>query len=206
MKTVLAFGDSLTWGSCPFSGARHPKEDRWPDAMAAGLPQAEVITEGLRGRTTAYYRAGPTEMRGDLLLPSLLHSHAPLDLVMIMLGTNDVYSRVPVTESYWGLRKLVEIVRTHPYGIEGYAGPKVMLIAPPGFVAGQCFGVDEGVVEAGHQMREIVRDVATEYDTAFFDASTVAIAEAGDGLHLEAHVSRALGEALQAPVAEVLDL
>lgn len=206
MKTILAFGDSLTWGSCPFNAGRHPREDRWPTAMAAGLPEVEVISEGLRGRTTAYFRAGVAEYRGDLHLPTLLHTHAPLDLVMIMLGTNDVYSGIPTHNIWWGLRRLVDIVRHHPFGHPDHTVPQLMLIAPPTFSAGKTLGVDDAMVEEGRKIGPLVSELAQEMDVPFFDAATVAHAEAGDGLHLEAHVSRALGEALQAPVRKLLDL
>lgn len=206
MKTILAFGDSLTWGSCPFTAGRHPKEDRWPEAMAAGLTGVEVITEGLRGRTTAYFRPGVAEYRGDLHLPTLLHTHAPLDLVMIMLGTNDIYSNMPMHHIWWGLRRLVEIVRTHPFGHPDHKTPEILLIAPPTFTGGKFLGVDDAMAEESRKIGAMVAELAQEFDVPFFDASTVAHAEAGDGLHLEAHVSRALGEALQAPVRTLLDL
>lgn len=206
MKTILAFGDSLTWGSCPFTAGRHPKEDRWPDAMAAGLDGVEVITEGLRGRTTAYYRPGVAEYRGDLHLPTLLHTHAPIDLVMIMLGTNDIYSNLPMHHIWWGLRRLVEIVRTHPFGHPDHKTPEVLLIAPPTFTGGKFLGVDDAMASESREIGAMVAQLAQEFDVPFFDAASVAHAEAGDGLHLEAHVSRALGEALRAPVAKLLDL
>lgn len=206
MKTILAFGDSLTWGSCPHTNNRHPKEDRWPEAMAAGLDGVDVISEGLRGRTTAYYRAGNCELRGDLLLPALIQTHDPLDLVMIMLGTNDVYAGISEVEIYWGLRRLVDIVQSYPYSLEGAVPPKILLISPPTFVADKCFGVSEEKVALGRALHSTVRRLAEEKDVAFFNAASVAHAEAGDGLHLEAHVSRALGEALCAPVKALLNL
>ena len=55
MKTLLCYGDSLTWGSNPAAGgARHAPADRWPAVLAAALgPEVSVVTDGLRGRTTA---------------------------------------------------------------------------------------------------------------------------------------------------------
>ena len=54
MKSVLIFGDSLTWGSRPDGGGRHRFEDRWPNVLQTGLGSAvDVIADGLRGRTTA---------------------------------------------------------------------------------------------------------------------------------------------------------
>ena len=56
MKQILAFGDSLTWGSDPHTGGRHPYDDRWPVALGEGLTKAAVFAEGLRGRTTVHAR------------------------------------------------------------------------------------------------------------------------------------------------------
>ncbi len=92
MKSILAFGDSLTWGFIAGTWKRHAFEDRWPNALAAGLvASARVIEEGMNGRTTVF--PDPTvgeERNGAVALPMLLTTHQPLDLVIIMLGTNDI--------------------------------------------------------------------------------------------------------------------
>jgi lysophospholipase L1-like esterase len=165
-----------------------------------------VISDGLRGRTPASYRPGGAEYRGDFHLPTLLHTHEPLDLVMIMLGTNDIYSNMPMHHIWWGLRRLVEIVRTHPFGHEDSPRPEVLVIAPPTFTGGKFLGIDEAMAQESRKMGAMVADFAKELDVPFFDAATVAHAEAGDGLHLEASASRALGEALQTPVKALLNL
>ena len=92
MKTILAFGDSLTWGADPASGGRHPIDDQWPVALDATLGAGfRVIAEGLNGRTTCYDdHSGPCDRNGTRALPVCLASHSPLDLVVIMLGTNDL--------------------------------------------------------------------------------------------------------------------
>ncbi len=92
MKSILAFGDSLTWGFEAGTFKRHAFEDRWPNALAAGLNgKARVIEEGLNGRTTTYPDHTVTvERNGAVALPMLLTTHQPLDLVIIMLGTNDL--------------------------------------------------------------------------------------------------------------------
>jgi len=74
MKTVLAFGDSLTWGSDPTGAGRHAKADRWTSVLAQQTG-FDVIPDGLRGRTTAYDRhVSPADMNGALMLPSVLHT------------------------------------------------------------------------------------------------------------------------------------
>ena len=92
MKTVVCFGDSNTWGYAAGSdGERYPREVRWPNRLQELLgADWEVIAEGLNGRTATFERADSEGRNGlPYLLPCLL-SHAPVDDVVIFLGTNDV--------------------------------------------------------------------------------------------------------------------
>ena len=92
MKTILCFGDSLTWGFEAETHKRHPFEMRWPNALGAELGGGyRIIAEGLNGRTTVHDDNLVDEMRnGSKALPMLLSTHQPLELVIIMLGTNDI--------------------------------------------------------------------------------------------------------------------
>jgi len=93
MKTILCYGDSLTWGYDAASLGRHALEDRWPSVLKAALDDddIEVIAEGLNGRTTAFddHLAG-ADRNGARLLPTVLTTHAPIDIIVIMLGANDM--------------------------------------------------------------------------------------------------------------------
>lgn len=205
MKTVLAFGDSLTWGACPRTAGRHPRNARWPTAMAEGMPNIEVITEGLRGRSTVYPRpSASSEMRADLVLPALLHSHAPLDLVVILLGLNDLYENIPNYMIRNGLQRLVEIVKHHPYRLPDFRPPQVLLVAPPLVSLGANQDLDAGKLEQSKTLAAYVAEAATAGGARFFDASQLVRASPLDGFHLEAEDSRALGLAMRAPVARLL--
>lgn len=92
MKTVVCFGDSNTWGYVAGSdGERYPRAVRWPNRLQELLgPDWDVIAEGLSGRTATFERPDSEGRNGlPYLLPCLL-SHAPVDAVVIFLGTNDV--------------------------------------------------------------------------------------------------------------------
>jgi lysophospholipase L1-like esterase len=211
MKTILAYGDSLTYGADPVvMGGRHAYEDRWPTALERALGgKARVIAEGLGGRTTVFddFSSG-ADRNGARLLPTLLASHAPLDAVVIMLGTNDMkeYLCGSALGAAMGMKRLAEIVRTHPWP---GAAPKVVLVAPPHCIAtahpdlSPMFrhGMKESHLLAGHYQR-----VAADMGCAFFDAATVAQADPADGVHLDPANTRAIGDALAPLVKELLGL
>jgi len=210
MKTILAFGDSLTWGADPVSGGRHRFEDRWPSVLEAGLDgSARVIAEGLGGRTTMFDDHGAAADRnGVRILPTLLGSHYPLDLVIILLGTNDLKPHVCGTAlgAGAGVERLAEIARTYPYG-RGAAAPQVLIVAPPLF--GDTVGGDwqpeggRGIAES-RKLAPRYREAADYCGCAFFDAASVAVASPIDGIHLDAENTRAIGLALVPVVRRLL--
>ena len=96
-KRIMCFGDSLTWGWTPIESGipveRYSKEKRWTGILASELgPEYEVLEEGLSGRTTNLDDPIDPRLNGANYLPSALASHLPLDLVVLMLGTNDTKS------------------------------------------------------------------------------------------------------------------
>lgn len=215
MKTILAYGDSLTFGADPVSGGRHPFEDRWPSTLEAGLGgQARVIAEGLGGRTTAYDDwLANADRNGARILPTLLASHAPLDLVVVMLGTNDLKPAVCGTAmgAGRGMNRLVQIIRGHFAG-EGSAAPEVILVAPPlvcqtdnDVVAGHFGGLSHAIEQSQQFATHYARE-AEELGVPWFDAATVAAADPADGVHLDPANTRAIGAGLVPLVRQTLDL
>ncbi|RLJ60377.1 lysophospholipase L1-like esterase [Litoreibacter meonggei] len=201
MRSVLAFGDSLTWGSCPDGGGRHAFADRWPNVLAK-LTGLEVISDGLRGRTTAFdMPVSPAEMSGAMMLPTVLHTHAPVDLVILMLGTNDSYCGVEPEMAARGMARLIEIVRHHPYRTPCKV-PQILVVAPPVIVPSE--GVTQTMIDASHTYRELVEQVAQASDVAFFDSNLVASSSNSDGFHLNAENTRAIGKALTPLVVQLM--
>jgi GDSL-like Lipase/Acylhydrolase family len=92
MKTLVCFGDSNTWGHIAGSGGeRFPRDERWPVILQRLLGDGwEVIAEGLGGRTATFDRPDSEGRNGLPYLLPCLHSHGPVDLLVIFLGTNDV--------------------------------------------------------------------------------------------------------------------
>ncbi|MCA3560938.1 MAG: SGNH/GDSL hydrolase family protein [Aestuariivirga sp.] len=212
MKHILAFGDSLTWGFIAGSFERHPHDVRWPNVLAAGLDgKARVIEEGHNGRTTVF--DDPTTLddrNGAHALPMLLATHQPLDLVIIMLGTNDLKfaQRCRAFDASLGMSRLVQIVQTFPF-LDWAPRPQVLIVAPPALVPTE----DEWFNDLwGHAIAESqlfgkhYARVAEEMGVHFFDAGTVARADKTDGGHLDAANTKAIGTALAPVVTRILDL
>src|SRR5690606_10662614 len=179
MKTILCYGDSLTFGHNAETQDRHAYEDRWPSVLQARLGEAaRVIPEGLGGRTTAFddWLAG-ADRNGARILPTLLSTHAPLDLVILMLGSNDMKSFIcgQAIGAKQGMRRLVEIIRTHTYPLDA-PPPAILLVAPPplcqtdnaDFTAMFEDGIAESRKLAAHYAR-----LAEDMGCAFFDAGSV---------------------------------
>lgn len=207
MRRVLLYGDSNTFGIGPIpqlgADVVHATGQRWGDVLADALgADWQVIVEGLPGRTTVHddpiegaYRNGLT------VLPAILHSHRPIELLVICLGANDQKQRFGLLaqDVALGVARLVrEAVAS---GLVG----KVLVVAPPplkerGDFADMFRGAeDRGADFAGHMAR-----FAAEEGAAFFDAGTVISVDETDGIHWAAESHRVLGLALVDVVKELI--
>src|SRR5271170_4000343 len=133
MAVIVAFGDSNTWGYDPATATRFPPGVRWTGVMRRELGDGHsVIEEGLNGRTTVFDDPIEPDRRGADYLPPCLRSHAPLDVLIIALGCNDMKARfgVPPVDIAAGAERLILIARAEPAG-PGGAPPKVILVASP---------------------------------------------------------------------------
>ena len=213
-KTLMCFGDSLTWGWTPTEQTapteRFPQDLRWTGILADRLGTGHrVIEEGLSGRTTTADDPLDGRLNGSAYLPAALASHFPLDLVLIMLGTNDTkayFGRAPF-DIGTGMAALVNQVLTSAGGVgTTYPAPKVLVIAPPPLapIPNPWFAqVFAGGSEKSSQLAEVYSAMARFFGVDFFDAGSVITTDGVDGIHFTAQNNRDLGEAL-APV--VLDL
>ena len=213
-KRVLIFGDSNTWGWNPCNDLMSPlkrwdDETRWPGIMQKELgDDYVVIPEGLNGRTTVWddpieeYRCGK-----DQIIPCL-DSHAPLDLVIILVGTNDLKRRYTVSAQDIANGVGIIVDKTfHQVGAFGENGPKVLLICPPplGPIENGVFGdMFEGGVERSKQLPAFYEGVAKTYGAAYFNAGTIVHSSEEDGVHLQADQHEILGKKIAELVKELL--
>lgn len=199
MRRLLIYGDSNSFGTAPMprlgADAVLPHGARWGDVLARGIADTwEVVIEGLGGRTTVHddpiegaYRNGLT------VLPAILHSHKPIDVLVICLGTNDLKLRFSVgaQDIALGLARLTrEALASDTVG-------KVLLIAPPpAKERGDFAEMFRGAEARAQGLAAAIERVAREEGAAFFDAGQVIAVDDADGIHWSQASHAALGEAL----------
>lgn len=204
VRTVLCFGDSNTYGAVPTLARvgrhRFAPDRRWPGIVRKQLgPRWEVVEAGHPSRTTL--RDDPIEgshKNGLRALPIILESHMPIDLVVLMLGTNDLKHRFAASPSdiAESVDVLVKAVQSSEAG-PGGAAPAIAIIAPPPIAEvdwlGQMF---DGGAAKSLELGPRLAEVAARARATFLDAATLVESSTVDGIHLDAGSHRVLGMAV----------
>jgi lysophospholipase L1-like esterase len=187
---------------------RYPLEDRWPSVLQSELGDDYlVIPEGLNGRTTVWDDPIEGYKSGKQYLIPCLESHMPLDLLVIMLGTNDLKMRfsLPACDVARGaavLAKMASLTETGPGG----SAPEVLLIAPPPLgMLTELAEMMTGGTEKAQAFSEQYRLHAEEVGCHYMDAGQVVVTSDLDGLHLESGEQHKLGRAVARCVREILE-
>jgi lysophospholipase L1-like esterase len=208
MPVIVVFGDSNTWGYDPATGARFPRAQRWPSVLQRELgPDFEVIAEALNGRTTVHDDPIEPYRCGADALPPCLMSHAPVDLVILALGCNDLKKRFSVSafDVAEGAGRLVFLTRAYGQGPNARP-PKVLLIAPPPFAKLTDYAeMFEGGTEKSRLLGQRYREVAEREGAGFLDAGAVIRCSDLDGIHYEADQHELLGRSAAKAAREALD-
>ena len=202
MQTVLTFGDSNTHGTPPMTSrpasGRHPPAVRWPGVLARTLG-CTVIEEGLPGRTTGF--DDPVMdgiMNGYPALRQALQSHAPIDALTIMLGTNDCKTRFAASPQTiaGAIAALLDLALGDEMQDRG-SGFKLLLIAPaPVLETGVLATEFWGGAQKSKSLAPLLRDLAQNRGVGFLDAGEHVGVSAIDGVHLEGPAHRTLGHAV----------
>lgn len=213
---VMCFGDSLTWGWQPVAGGapaqRYGPTQRWTGVLAQGLgDDVTLVEEGLSARVAA--GPDPTDPRlfAQDHLPVLLASHLPLDLVVLMLGTNDTkaYLERSAVQIAAGVSRLLAQVAASAGGVgTNYPAPQVLLVSPPPLAPmphpwfAEIFA---GGREKTLALPELYRALADFCGVSFFDAGTATSTGGVDGIHFSEADNHALGSALVPVVRDLLE-
>jgi lysophospholipase L1-like esterase len=206
MKTILCYGDSNTWGYNPATQDRYSRDERWPGILRNEIGAGYlVIEEGLNGRTTVWDDPIEGYKNGKEYLIPCLETHRPIDLVIIMLGTNDLKKRFSLSafDIANGAGVLVKVVQQSEAGPDGKA-PKVLLMAPPPVAKLTEFAdMFEGSEEKSKKFSQQYRCVAQELGCDLLDTDEVMVSSDLDGIHFEVEEHQKLGKAVAARVRTI---
>ncbi len=201
MKSVLCFGDSNTWGVNPVDDTRLPREKRWTGLLQKKLgPDYYVIEEGYNGRTTVFTEGGEIGKNGLEMVYPVMKTNYPVDMVIVMLGTNDFHSHYACSAkaSAAFLGRIVTRIRAFFFEV-GMKAPEILLVSPIHIGKDIADSIFWGFGPEAHQksleLAPWIKKIADKYDCLFFDASTVA--EPGcDNLHMEVKGNEPFSSAL----------
>ncbi len=209
-KVILCYGDSNTWGQNDDknTAGRYSSNIRWTGQLQTLLgDDFYVIEEGLGGRTTNldHYNPKKPSRNGFTYFIPCLTSHSPIDVAIIMLGTNDLkiqYNR-SVSEIANSLIQYIETVKSES------PQAKVLLISPakvdntaPKFREYYSGIYDDVSADKSKELAQAIQKVAELTKSAFFDASTVA--KAGkDGIHFTPQSHNELAKSLSKIISAI---
>jgi len=198
---ILCYGDSNTWGYVPLSGDRYPKDVRWTGVLQNELGEdCLIIEDGVKGRSTDIDDPRPERpgRNGKVSLNPSLKENNPLDIVILMLGTNDlkkIFNRTTdqIAEAVNGL---IDIIKNNTIP-NVFEKTVVLLISPP-LVDEAGKEISERYAGASVASKELAKKyekVAQESGCEFLDAALYTnVGE--DGVHLDANSHVALGKAI----------
>ncbi len=220
MKKIMIFGDSNTWGYNPnevhpVSGAnlRYPKDVRWTWILKSELgDDYEIISMGYCGRTMVFEDPVAAGRSGLAGLEISFRSVEPVDMVIIMLGTNDLKDVFAANGIILGsaMNRLVRELKN----IMAYStcpDAKIMIVNPanvrPCADGSFVYGFSDASVEHGRELREQYASVAEQYGCEFFDGDAVEgiTLDPADGVHLTPADHRLFGMAIAEKIREIME-
>lgn len=207
---ILCFGDSNTWGYDPTNGLRYEKHQRYTGILQELMKEDDIIEEGSNGRTFVLHDPYCDLANGKDVLPYLLKSHMPLDIVVIMLGTNDLKRQFHLCSEMIarGAKTLIRMIKD-PYANEKYPIPDILLVSPIHLhediwkMDGSMLDYGKEEYENSTQLAKYLEEVAETYDCAFLDAARYAKASKVDGMHMDIDQHKQLAQAMACKLEEM---
>ena len=202
-KTVLCYGDSNTYGYDPVTGHRLSSDVRWTGVLAQLLGGGyRIVEEGCNGRTTIFYDpADPWKCGRDYLKPCF-NTHKPVDIVILMLGSNDLKRVFNASAEMIasGAEALAADIKDFTMLKQGYV-PDIILVSPPEIgpdIASSVFSrsFDVSAVSRSKQFPELYSAAAKRQNCFYFNAAEYIKASAEDSLHLMPDMHKKLAEKL----------
>jgi lysophospholipase L1-like esterase len=200
-KTIVCYGDSNTWGRVPKAG-RYPRSVRWTGVLQNLLGnEYDVIGEGVGGRTFVAvdpenpWRAGITHLK------SILRNNLPIDLIVVMLGTNDIKDKFNLEPEDIGkhLQQTIDLIRTEDI-------KNILIMCPPDIVIPESGIPDPRFILGADKMKKlpmIYKEIADKNGCSFVDAGKYIVFSKIDGFHLEPEMHTKLAEVLKEEILQI---
>ena len=191
-KHIVCYGDSNTHGYCAETGGRFNEEERWTCLLQAYLgDQFLVLEEGLSGRTTCFDDPIHEGLCGlDYLYPCLM-SHEPVDLLIIMLGTNDTKERFGVSPACIGLGLKRLIAKAQATDCWRDQKPNILVVTPQNIApqymdTAVALTMGKGCAEKSQELGEQFALIAQAMGCHYLDANKMLTAKTNkvDFMHL----------------------
>ena len=206
MKTIVCYGDSNTYGYMadpghPQGWRRYEESRRWPAVLQQTLGSGyQIREEGVIGRTTAFSDTLREGMNGLETLPQRLAANAPMDLLIFMLGTNDVKERFGLTpeDIAAGMERLVTCAAALPVWKDGRA--KILVMAPPHI----SWEWNPDYHRKSARLGELYREAAGRHHCCFLDTEGIGIFNDIDHMHLTPEGHLRLARKLAELVPEII--
>lgn len=205
-KRILCFGDSNTWGLNPKTGSRHDESVRWTGILKDKFPEYTIIEEGMNGRTSAFDDALTPGANGLKYLTPCIISQAPLDMVIISVGTNDLKLNVCGTAggSSIGVGMLINETRK----LLGKDIP--ILVICPIYIGyerkelGPLKVLGESCYEQSRMFPLFFSALATDYGCYYLNTQDCVRPSSVDGVHMDEENHRILAEKIAEKINEIL--
>ena len=212
-KHIVCFGDSNTHGYCAETDGRFDESHRWTRLLQKSLGEGFlIIEEGLSGRTTCFQDPIHEGLSGLEYIYSCLMSHEPVDLLVVMLGTNDTKERFGSSAACIALglkRLLAKAVAVTDCWRGGRAN--ILVVTPQNIHRDYIHTeiaktMGNGCAEKSEMLSEEFQKIAESMGFHYLDANDVIAAEPNhiDYMHLTAEGHRQLAEALGRKIREIL--
>lgn len=204
MKTILCYGDSNTYGYNPVNGLRYPADVRWTGRLQMLLGNDyKIIEEGCNGRTTVFDDPLEGWKNGLGYLRPCLNSHKPVDIVILMLGSNDLKEtfHASAADIAAGAETLVQVIQEFTLEKQGFQA-EVILVSPPEIgpnIHRSPFNTafTASAIYRSKEFGKYYSQVAERRGCAFFDAAEWIQSSGTDSLHLTPGAHAMLAEKLR---------
>ncbi len=214
VKRILCYGDSNTYGFIPVTGDRYSEHERWTELLQEMLgSEYKILEEGLSGRTTVLDDPLEDYLNGKKSIIPCIKTHYPVDLIIIMLGSNDMKKRFHM--SPWDIARGAGVLAQMAIDLTSTKSktntPAKILLVSPIYISkamlSSPYGEDFGYLESHEKSMQLAsrfQKITGNLGIYFMDAATVTPPSDEDALHLTKEGHLALAKEFAKKVKEIL--